>query len=256
MMTGGLASGSATQTPDSRHAPDIHSSGDAYAGRFTGAAGAYLLAVQTRAVLRLLAPWPGATVLDVGGGHAQLAVPLAAAGYRVTLLGSDDACFERARRLAGDVQIDTLRGDLMDPPLPDQSVDLAVSFRIMPHIADWRRLVAGLCRVARHAVLIDYPAARSVNAVAPLLFGAKKKFEGNTRDYDLFKRREVKAAFAAAGFGEITEYAQFFWPMVLHRALGRPPLSRIMETPARLAGLTKLAGSPIILRARRTRRDL
>ena len=54
-------------------APDVETASDDYAARFAGPVGAWMLQVQERAVLELIAPWPGASVLDVGGGHAQLA---------------------------------------------------------------------------------------------------------------------------------------------------------------------------------------
>ena len=38
-------------------------------------------------------------MLDVGGGHGQLAIPLCRAGYRVTVLGSDASCRRRLEAL-------------------------------------------------------------------------------------------------------------------------------------------------------------
>ncbi len=100
--------------------PDIASSTDDYARRFAGSAGAYLLAVQNRAILDLLTPRSGGTVLDVGGGHAQLCGPLLDAGYTVTVLGSDESCFGRVHRLYGG-QVRCVKGDLLAPPFPEQT---------------------------------------------------------------------------------------------------------------------------------------
>jgi 2-polyprenyl-3-methyl-5-hydroxy-6-metoxy-1,4-benzoquinol methylase len=78
-----------------RETPDVETSSRAYARRFAGKVGAWFLAVQLRAVRKLLAPFgPGATLVDVGGGHGQLATPLAACGYEVTVLGSHPSCGE------------------------------------------------------------------------------------------------------------------------------------------------------------------
>ena len=73
---------------------DIETSNDDYATRFRGATGAWMLKVQERGVLKLLGARvaPGATVLDVGGGHGQLAHPLADAGYKVSVIGSAPSC--------------------------------------------------------------------------------------------------------------------------------------------------------------------
>ncbi len=69
---------------------DVSSSSDDYARRFAGAVGQWFLDIQTGITLDLLRELPpAASVLDVGGGHAQVAPPLIAAGYDVTVIGSD-----------------------------------------------------------------------------------------------------------------------------------------------------------------------
>ena len=68
---------------------DIHTSSDEYATRFSGAAGTWMLDVQEQITRRLLRGFEGSSVLDVGGGHGQLAIPLCRDGWRVTVLGSD-----------------------------------------------------------------------------------------------------------------------------------------------------------------------
>ena len=76
-------------------APDIESSSDAYARRFSGPLGAWFLDVQARATLDLVAPLRARTALEVGGGHAQLTGPLVGAGLAVSVLGSSPACGAR-----------------------------------------------------------------------------------------------------------------------------------------------------------------
>jgi SAM-dependent methyltransferase len=229
--------------------PDLESSSEAYAQRFAGPAGEYLLDVQTRIVLEMLRSWPGARVLDVGGGHAQTAVPLSAAGYEVTVLASSRAALARLHCRAPHVQMAT--GDLCDPPFEAHSFDVALALRMMSHVSSWRRLLVGLCRVAKHAVVVDFPTPLSANALSPLLFGAKKGLEGDTRRYAMMRRREVRRQLAAHGFGDVVERPQFFWPMVLHRALQRPEVSRGLEAWVQRVGLTALLGSPVIIRATR-----
>ncbi|HEX9203914.1 MAG TPA: class I SAM-dependent methyltransferase, partial [Vicinamibacteria bacterium] len=68
-----------------REDADRETSSEEYARRFAGPLGAFFLEVQARTALELLRPWPGASVLDVGGGHAQIAGPLADAGHAVTV---------------------------------------------------------------------------------------------------------------------------------------------------------------------------
>jgi SAM-dependent methyltransferase len=231
--------------------PDIASSTDEYATRFNGPAGQYLLDVQNRAVMRLARPWLRGSVLDVGGGHAQLCRPLLDAGCDVTVLGSQTSCLERPRLLAGE-RVSCVVGDLLDPPFPDCAFDVVIAIRMLAHIGDTERFIRGLCRVARHAVIVDYPEIRSVNALTPTLYALKKKLERNTRTYRMYHQRDLERMFASQGFGAPRTIAQFFWPMVLHRKLSSPFLSRALEAPPHLLQLSRWFGSPVILRLKRT----
>lgn len=231
--------------------PDLESSTDRYALRFAGAAGAYLLQVQTAVMLDLLRPWPGARVLDVGGGHAQLAPPLLEAGYDVTVLASCDGALERTQRTVPAAR--TAVGDLCNPPFDAMAYDVVVAVRMMAHMRDWRRLVAGLCRVARHAVVVDFPTPTSVNAFAPLLFPTKRYLEPDTRRFATMGRRAVRREFALNGFHSDAAQPQFLLPLAVHRLLNRPALSRALESAADLTLLQRLLGSPIIMRAVRVR---
>jgi SAM-dependent methyltransferase len=233
-----------------RECPDIESSTDEYAARFDGPGGEHLLDVQNRAVMRLARPWLGRSILDVGGGHAQLCRPLLDAGCSVTVLGSEESCLGRPRRIAGEC-LSCAVGDLLEPPFPDRAFDLVIAIRMLAHISDANRFIHGLCRVARHSVMVDYPEIRSINAFAPALYGFKKKLEGDTRTYRLYRGRDVKRMFASHGFGAPKAITQFFWPMVLHRKLSSPLLSRALETPAYLLQMRRWFGSPVILRLER-----
>lgn len=236
-----------------RETADVETSSDGYAARFAGPVGAWMLGVQEGAVRRLLEGLPGGPLLDVGGGHGQLALPLAAAGREVTVLGSDPSC---ARRLAPAIAAGTVRfvaGDVLALPFPDRSVDVVLCFRLLPHCDAWEELVAELCRVARTAVIADYPTVESLNRVAPALFGAKKRLEGNTRTFRLFTHREVAGAFAANGFSPSGRVGEFFLPMVLHRALRCRPCSAAAEAICRGLRLSGRWGSPVVARFERTK---
>jgi 2-polyprenyl-3-methyl-5-hydroxy-6-metoxy-1,4-benzoquinol methylase len=230
---------------------DIESSSDAYATRFAGPAGAWMLEVQERITAGFLSDRAGASVLDVGGGHGQLAIPLCRRGYAVTVLGSDVSCRHRIRSIVERGDCTFLVGNVVDLPFPDRSFDAAISFRMLTHCHQWPQLIAELCRVARSTVIVDYPTRQSLNAIAPLLFGAKKKFEKNTRTWRLFRHAEVRAEFEKQGFVLRRRRAQFFLPMVLHRMFKSRRLSAALEHGCRIAGLTRLWGSPVILHMER-----
>jgi 2-polyprenyl-3-methyl-5-hydroxy-6-metoxy-1,4-benzoquinol methylase len=236
---------------ESREDADVETSSDAYARRFAGGVGRFFLGRQRDAVLALLAPFPRARVLDVGGGHGQLTGPLVEAGHEVTVLGSDPACEARVREWTGSGRARFLAADLVEPGLVERSFDVVLSVRLLPHVRRVDAVVATLARLARRAVVVDYPTRRSVNAVSGLLFGLKHGVEGDTRPFRVFRDREIEEAFAAHGFAPTGRRPQFLAPMALYRALGSAELARGVEGAMRALGLTALLGSPVVLRLER-----
>lgn len=239
---------------NSPEAPDIATSSEDYARRFSGEVGAWFLQVQERATLDMLCPTSNASVLDVGGGHGQLAGPLTRDGYRVTVLGSAEACSQRVQDLVTDGGCAFRVGDILDLPYPDRAFDTVISFRLLAHVVDWQRFLSELCRVADKAVIVDYPELRSINAIAPLLFQYKKRLEGNTRPFSCFRESQLLDVFRSAGYVRANRYPQFFLPMVLHRTLRSVQVSARMEEASRALGLTRLFGSPVILKLVREER--
>ena len=214
-----------------REDADVETSSDDYARRFAGPVGAFFLDVQASITLDLLRPFPGASVLDVGGGHGQLAGPLAEAGHAVTVFGSRDGLRRaRARRWSKPGGRRSARATSCSAPWPDRAFDVVLSFRLLPHVARWPELIAELARLARHAVIVDYPTRRSVNAVSGALFRLKKGVEGDTRPFTVFRDAEIADAFAAAGFAVTARRPQFLLP---HgpppRACSAASLSRALE---------------------------
>jgi SAM-dependent methyltransferase len=234
-----------------RETPDVETSSDEYAGRFAGETGRWFLDVQSAVVLDLLSPWKGARVLEVGGGHAQLAPPLIERGYRVTVAGSEEACRARLDRALPAGSFEFRACDLLALPFPDRSFDVVVSIRLLTHLDRWREQMAELCRVADRAVIVDYPDSRSFNRLYDLLFSWKKAVERDTRTYRIFKPGEIADEAARHGFGKPVERRQFFLPMVVHRALKSARFSRLSEGMSAASGLTRWLGSPVVLRVQR-----
>lgn len=230
---------------------DIETSTDDYASRFAGRVGAWMLEVQERAVLRMLAPYPGASVLDVGGGHGQLTEALLRNGYRVTVLSSSEECKERIRSFVDSGQVDFRVGDVLGMPFPDRAFDVVISLRLLAHVTRWPEFLAELARVADRAVILDYPDARSVNYIGPQLFRLKKRLEGNTRPYTCYREGQLLRVFDEAGFRRSDCIRQYLLPMVLHRMLDAPRISSAAEGFFRSIGLTGLFGSPVILKTER-----
>lgn len=231
--------------------PDVETSSEDYARRFSGEVGRFFLDVQNATVLDLLAPWPGAKVLDVGGGHAQLAPDLVERGFRVTVAGSEEVCRERLDRALPAGSFEFRACDLLALPYPDRAFDVVVSLRLLAHVERWPELIAELCRVADKAVILDYSDSRSFNQLYGPLFFWKKAIEKNTRTYHTFKPGAVAAEAARHGFGRPAERRQFFLPMVVHRAVRSGWFSRLSERVSSALGLTRWLGSPIVLRVER-----
>ena len=252
-MTRSLTASGATGAPAAvqEPGPDVETSSEGYARRFAGEVGAWFLEAQARLTLDLLAPWPRARVLDVGGGHGQLTGPLVEAGYDVTVYGSADLCAGRVRPWTENGRARFRSGSLERLDAADRAFDVVLAFRLLPHVAGWRGLVSELCRVAARAVIVDYPTRRSLNAIAGPLFEVKRGVEGNTRPFLVFADADVRAAFAASGFEPTAREPEFVMPMALHRAIGRAGVSRALEAAAAAIGLRRAVGSPVILRAER-----
>ncbi|MDP6490839.1 MAG: class I SAM-dependent methyltransferase [Kiritimatiellia bacterium] len=225
---------------------DIETASDGYARRFGGPIGTWMLEKQSDIVLDLLASHKDDAVLDVGGGHAQLARPLVEAGCSVTVHGSAAECSARIQDLVVRDVCRFVCAPMLQLPFEDGSVDTVLCFRLLTHCDEWPALIGELCRVTRRAVIIDYPTSQSLNAFSGGLFSAKKRLEGNTRTWRLFSREELTEAFEKHGFTCQAERKQFFLPMVLHRTLRCPPLSTLLEGICRCLGLTRLWGSPVI----------
>ena len=227
---------------------DIETSSAAYATRFSGPTGSWLLQIQTDATLAMLKPYPQANILEVGGGHGQLTPHLLEAGHTVTVLGSDESCKGQIKSLVESGQCAFDVGNVLALPYADDAFDVVISYRFLAHVEQWKAFMRELTRVAKKAVLVDYPTLRSINYITPMLFSLKKGVEKNTRPYTCYREAELLDFAHELGLEVGDRYAQFFWPMVLHRMLKKPNVSSVLESSARSVGLSRLLGSPVILK--------
>lgn len=230
-------------------APDLVSSTDAYARRFDGPVGEYFLRVQRDAVLRMVPSSPG-QVLDVGGGHGQLVGAMVERGFDVTVFASDDSCRPRLDRLVGSDNYRLQTGDLLDLPIADQTFDVVLAFRLLPHLERWQQFLGEICRLAKHAVIFDYPDLRSVNWFSNQMFAIKQKIEKNTaRGFRCFRHHDFVSTLHSHSFQISSFHRQFLFPMALHRAMGVALVSKMIEALFRATGLTSVFGSPVIVKA-------
>jgi len=233
-------------------AADVETASAAYAQRFSGPVGDWLLDVQADCVHELLAERDGRalSVLEVGGGHGQLTGPLLRAGHRVVVHGSRMECHERLRAQHAPVQHVT--SPLWDLPFRDRAFDLVAAIRLLAHVEDGSGMLAELARVSRRFLLIDFPERGAVHRLAPRLFAAKRRLEGSTRPYFDYELGEIEPLLRAVGMDVLGVRRQFAFPMVLHRTLRSPVLSRVLERAASVVGATRAAGSPVLVLAGRS----
>ena len=238
-------------TPQYSETADIETSSDDYARRFSGEVGQWFLNVQAETTLKMLSEYPNARILDVGGGHGQITETLINNGFKVTVHGSADVCKTRINHFIEQGLCEFKVGDILNLPFADRSFDVVISYRLLPHVEQWRPFLSELARVADKAIILDYPEIRSINYIAPFLFKFKKQLEGNTRPYTCFRKPNLLAAFEQESFSYSDHFAQFFVPMVVHRTVKSTKFSALVERFFQFTRLTNLLGSPVILKMAR-----
>jgi 2-polyprenyl-3-methyl-5-hydroxy-6-metoxy-1,4-benzoquinol methylase len=208
-----------------------------------------MLERQLSVTLDLMRDKTSMSILDVGGGHGQLAPELARRGHRVSVLASSKVAVSTTLRPSLDSgAVRLVVGELRNPPLEPRSFDVVLCFRLLAHAYDLPGLIDGLTRPAERTVIVDYATTRSFNAAADFLFAAKKHVEHNTRPFRVLRDQEVRHLFAEHGCRLREKRSQFFWPMALHRALRFSLAARTLELPAAALGLRSLFGSPVVAR--------
>lgn len=248
LVVGSLSFFTPTVLAETERKPDLETSSDRYKTRFKGQTGKWFLQHQEEHLIQMLAPWKGASILDIGGGHGQYTERLVEEGYDVTILGSSPDANEQVQHLLASKKCQYLVGNLLDVPVPDKSFDVVLSFRLLAHLPEWPALIGQASRTARKAVIVDFPILQSFNALYPLLFKVKCFLEKNTtRSFQIFHEQEVVDEFKKSGFWPSSRFPQYFLPMVVHRVLHTPVLSRKAEDVFRRIGLTQRFGSPVIL---------
>jgi ubiquinone/menaquinone biosynthesis C-methylase UbiE len=230
---------------------DIATSMDNYTSRFSGKVGEYFLELQKKITLDFLKDENIKTVLDVGGGHAQLAVPLVKEGYNVTITGSNISCRNRLDKFLDQSEFKFIECNFLNLPFESNSFDAVVCFRLLTHEKNWTLLVKEMCRVSKKVIVIDYPDIRSFNIFSKILFGLKKKIEKNTRTFKSFSRKELKKEFEKYDFKYFIFRPQYFLPMVIYRILKNVEILKISEFIFQITGLQYLLGTPVILKVKK-----
>ena len=223
------------------------------AARFSGPIGRLLADTQEQVIADFLSPVTGTTVLDVGTGTGRAAIALARRGATVTGIDASAEMLAVARRRATEAgaTVTFLQGDAHGLSVPDRAFDAVICLRVLMHTPDWRRSLGELCRVARHRVVLDYPARSSAALVQSVARRIAHAFGAEVEAYRVFGRREVADALTANGFRIVRTHKQFVLPIALHKRLGSAAATGRIEAALERAGLRGLFASPVTLVAER-----
>jgi ubiquinone/menaquinone biosynthesis C-methylase UbiE len=222
--------------------------------RFGGPIGE-LLAESQAAVLRDFAggQLAGQSALDVGTGTARAALLLAVAGADVTALDASSEMLRVARTRAASrgVAIRFEVGDAHHLAHTDRSFDLVVSLRVLMHTPNWRQCIAEFCRVARHRVIVDFPALGSVAALQAAARRAAAAAGAHVEAYRVFSEAQIRGELRRHGFRVTQTHRQFVLPVALHKRLGSRRFTERLEGGLAMVGLLTAAGSPVTVLAER-----
>jgi len=165
--------------------------------------GSWIGEAEYRLLYRLLAPAPGASLLDVGCGTGYFTRRFALDGHPATGLDLDAAMLAvaRGRRAAGERYV---HGNALALPFKDGEFDYCVSVAALCFIADEAAALAEMLRVTRHRLAIGLLHRRSILYLQKGREGGKGAYRGahwhTARAVrDLFSRvrcEEPRLAFA------------------------------------------------------------
>ena len=223
------------------------------AARFSGPIGRLLADTQEQVIAGFLSPLEGATVLDVGTGTGRAAIALAQRGAVVTGVDASAEMLAVARRRAQEAgaSVTFVQGDAHALDVADRSFDSVVCLRVLMHTPDWRRSLRELCRVARHRVVLDYPARSSAAAIQSVSRRITHVFGARVEAYRVFGQAEMIGALADCGFSVADTHKQFVLPIAFHKLLGSAAATGRIEGALAGLGLRSALGSPVTLVARR-----
>jgi SAM-dependent methyltransferase len=236
-----------------RHYANQQVAGSFDALRFSGPIGQYLADAQAAIVREAFAPLDGRSILDVGTGTGRAAVELARGGARVVGVDASAEMLEvaRTRALDAGVSLRLGRADAHDLPFENQSVDGAVSLRVLMHAVNWRQCLSELCRVSRWRIVVDFPAAFSFAAIESGARHLAGRLGRPVEAYRVMREAEVRHTLEGAGFRVVAVHRQFVLPIALHKAVGSLPVTRGLEGALAAVGLLRILGSPVTVVAER-----
>jgi SAM-dependent methyltransferase len=206
--------------------------------RYGGPMGSFFLAEEATRFRTMIHRFGHcSSILDLGAGTGKLAATVSAP---YMAMDRSVAMLHMLRTRTPTVPL--VVGDAQALPFRSQSVDILCASRLLMHLPDWPLMAAESCRVARRAVILDFPVSPSLAALEPRLWPLCRR--DAHPPHRVFTVREVRRVFAQHGFREVTVHRGFVLPYRLHRLLKTAWVSHLFERVVRGVGLAYLLGSP------------
>jgi len=216
--------------------------------RFGNSFGRFLEHREVEIYLSLLKNHSG-RVLDVGAGTGKLSLPLLEKKIDVVSVDSSEAMLEIASEKAKEnMRLQGIVCDIHNLPFPDNAFESVICSRVLMHLADWRKGIAELCRVASHFVVLDFPPTRSLSGLGGLLSRVQSFLGIKIPPHRVFDIQSVIREFHNHNYHVTLASKDFFLPIVFHRLLNRPRLSSIIENVFKTIGLVALFGAPVTMK--------
>jgi ubiquinone/menaquinone biosynthesis C-methylase UbiE len=222
--------------------------------RFGGSFGRYLEVTEVAALTSAIAPYRE-SVLDVGAGTGKLSLPLLEQRRQVVSL---DASLEmlsvaKSKALHAGLKLLPVICDVHNLCFGDHTFECVVCSRVLMHLRNQDRAIDELCRVAKTAIILDFPPLLSLAGVDSLFKRGIIKFIARVQPYRAFRVRQIVRRLTGNGFEIVSVRRQFFLPVILHRMLDRPKLSEKLEGFLDRLGLVRALGAPVTIKAVRNR---
>jgi ubiquinone/menaquinone biosynthesis C-methylase UbiE len=221
--------------------------------RFGSAIGEFIKQTQERIVFSTLPDVSGWRVIDIGAGTGRFTIAFLDRGSDVTACDASAEMLNvlQSKIAKGSRSVQTETIDAQELTFPDKSFDCAVSFRLLMHVIDWQKALSEICRVSKDWVVFDFPARRGFLRLTPLFHFLRKPFSNNLQAYKILSLPEVQQILRSNNFNIVSQDDGYFLPIVVHRMMRSPGLSRTVEKAFAGIRLTKLFGSPVTIFARR-----
>jgi ubiquinone/menaquinone biosynthesis C-methylase UbiE len=196
----------------------------------------------------------GRDIFEAGCGTGLLLAEAACVGRSAIGLDLSHGMLVHARERG----LSIVQGSLTQVPLPDASVDLVYSMKVLAHVPPIREAVAELARITRPGghLLLEFYNPRSLRYLAKLVGGAAPIAEGTT-DRDVYTRYDT-ATTARSYLPDSLECVGMRGVRVVtptSRVFRVPVLATIFEQAERLAcdlpGLREFGGFQILIARKR-----